>query len=216
MTTTAPTPAAPAAPRLLTSPAAIALASAPALWLIGWAFMRVEGHKGPGWGWTSAHTIWVLSFFLFAAGAVGLHRLADARHVASRAASLTGVIMSLAGTVAMLVQMGIDLYVGFSTTTDAEMSDFYAPILDSAWVDLTFFQVGPALLFVGLLILAIVVAARGKATVLTPVLVGAGITMMILGRTALPDDLRFVEGVGVLVMWLGLVAVVRHKAAVEK
>lgn len=215
MTTIAPTPAAPAASRLLTSPAAIALSAAPALWIVGWVFMRVDGHTGPGWGWTSAHSIWVLSFFLFAGGAIGLHRLAAAEHVASRAGSITGLIMSLLGAASMLVQMGIDLYVGFTTSTEEGMSDAYDPILDTTWVDLAFFQIGPALLFVGLLILSIVVAARRKATPLTPVLVGVGITMMVLGRTALPDDLRFVEGVGALVMWLGLVAVVRHKSVAK-
>ncbi|GIG63957.1 hypothetical protein [Phytomonospora endophytica] len=212
-TATAPTPAPTPAPRLLTSPAAVALTTAPALWIIGWVVMRVDGHNGPGWGWTTAHSIWVLSFVLFAVGALGMHRLADAKHVASRAGSLTGVIMAVAGTVAMLVQMGLDLYVGLTTSTKGEMSDAYDPILGTTWVDLAFFQIGPALLFVGLLILGIVVAARGKAPVLTPVLVGVGITMMILGRTALPDGLRFVEGVGEVVMWLGLVAVVRHKPA---
>src|ERR1043165_3994750 len=139
MTSTATAPAAPTAPRPLTSPAAVALSAAPALWIIGWVFMRVEGHTGPGWGLSSAHLIWVLSFFLFAVGAVGLHRLAAAEHVASRAGSLTGVIMALTGTVAMLGQMGIDLYVGFTTTTKAGMSAAYDPILDTVWVDLVFF-----------------------------------------------------------------------------
>ncbi|MEV0644541.1 hypothetical protein AB0I28_04710 [Phytomonospora sp. NPDC050363] len=210
--TTATAPAVPAAPRLLTSPAAIALVAAPALWIVGWVFMRVDGHTGPGWGWHSAHLIWVVSFLLFAVASVGLHRLADARHVGSRAGSITGLILALAGAAAMLVQMGIDLYVGFTSATDAEMSDNYDPFLDKPWIDLTFFQIGPSLLFIGLLILSIVVTVRGKAPVLTPILVGVGITMMVLGRTALPDSLRFVEGVGELVMWIGLVAVVRHKA----
>lgn len=216
MTTTAPASAAPPAPRLLSSPAAVALSAAPALWIIGWVFMRVDGHTGPGWGWSSAHLIWVLSFVLFAVGALGLHRLAGAEHVASRAGGLTGVIMALAGTVAMLGQMGIDLYVGFTTTTKEGMSAAYDPIFEQTWVDLVFFQIGPALLFVGLLILGIVAAARGKVGALTPILVGAGITMMILGRAALPDALRFVEGLGAAVMWVGLIAAVRFRPGVGR
>lgn len=197
--TSIPTPAPVAPPR----PASIALVAAPALWFAGWAVMRLRTGSGPGVAWTTAHSLWIVTFGLFAVGCVGLARLAGGR------TAVTAAVVALAGAAATGVQMVVDLAVGFAPD-QTTMSARYDSVFAVPGVKLICYDLGPVVFYVGLLALLVVAAVRRAAPAKLVVLAGVGIVAAGVGH-GLPGVLRIVEGIGALLILAALAGIVRTR-----
>lgn len=195
----APTTASPT----LTLPA-VALSGGPILWISAWLIMRIDGHSRPGWGWTTAHLLWVGAYVLFGIASLTLYRA----NTHDRAAWLSAPAIALAvtGAIAFVGQMVVDLAMGILANDKAELSQLYDTATDVALVELILYQVGPPLLFAGLLALVIKAAVRRDIQPWMAVTTGAGVAAIVAGRIG-PDALRFVEGLGGLMLLFALTAV---------
>ncbi|GIF74029.1 hypothetical protein Asi02nite_35470 [Asanoa siamensis] len=176
---------------------AVGLVAAPLVWLSGWVIMRLAG-SGPSLGWDVAHVLWIVSFVLFGAAAYGLFRLVGGTPVAR-----VGLTVALVGAATLVVQMVIDLVVGFRAADDAAMDRLYDTVFATPGVEPVFFTVGPMLLFVGLLALVVHAAIRRTAAAWQASLVVLGIVLMVSGRFT-DGALRLLEGLGALCLWLAL------------
>ncbi|MDI1462782.1 hypothetical protein QEZ54_17540 [Catellatospora sp. KI3] len=182
-----------------------ALVWAPLLWLAGWVIMRWKGHLGPGAAWTAAHSVWVVAFALFAVVAVHLYRRLDG---SVRVLGGVSAAMSLFGAVAMIGQMGIDLWSGFGAADKAAMGERADQAMSLPGVDLVLYQVAPALLYFGLLLQLVLLAARRKAGWAAPALVALGIVLVLVGRGV--DGVRLLEGLGSVAIWGALAPLARR------
>ncbi|MFC7549623.1 hypothetical protein [Plantactinospora sp. GCM10030261] len=177
---------------------AAGLVAAPLVWLAGWVVMRLGGSAGPNIGWDVAHALWIVSFVLFGAAAYGLYRMAG-----SSSTGRVALAVAFTGAATLVVQMVIDLAVGWRAADKAAMSDRYDEVFAVPGVELVFFMIGPMLLFAGLLALVVVAAARHTVPVWRVLLVVTGIGLMAAGRQA-DGVLRLVEGLGAVLLWLAL------------
>lgn len=169
--------------------ASAVLLSAPGLWLAGWAVTRATG--GPT-GSLLAHALWAVGFVLFAVSAVILFRLAAPE---PRPARVAGLTLSLLGSVALLGRTTIDL------------ADPGRPAIP--FDDLLFSQVAPALLFVGMIVLTLRVAARRPVGLASPPLVIIGAVLCAVGHST-SGWYRVAEGLGAICVWLAAVPLARE------
>jgi len=192
----------------------VALVAAPVLWLAAWTLMRVDGHHGPGWGWTSAHVAFLGASAAYAVAAVALGRIAGggrAPNPAVRLVLAAATLAAVAGAVAFMGQAAVDLYVGSRATSHEAMHDVYAPILATPGVETWLFGIGPSLLFAGVFVLVLLGAARRRVPAAAAWLFGVGSLAQVAGRM-LPDRYVALEGVGIglEVLALGAVAAGAH------
>jgi hypothetical protein len=183
---------------------AVTLILAPALWLAGWTAMRLRSTDGPGALWTTAHSLWIVTFALFGVGCVGLARLA--RGTAARSTpAVVATVVAVAGAVATGVQMVIDLVVGFAPDA-ATMDARYDAVFAVPGVRLICYDLAPAVFYTGLLALLVLAAVRRTARIGFVVLGAAGIAAAGVGH-GLPGVLRVVEGAGALLILVALAAI---------
>lgn len=194
--------------RSFTGLASFSLVAGPALWFVGWVLMRVKGHVGSGAAWTAAHALWIAAFALFGFAMVALHRSVRPETVGVKAISVTGLIVGIGGMLAVLAQMVIDIYVGFAVSATQTSGELYDKFFDIPGVEILVFQIGPLLLYVGLIILPIVAAARRAIPAAAAVLIGIGIAMSAAGH-GMDGILRYTEGLGMLILMAGLIIVAR-------
>ncbi|HEY3503195.1 MAG TPA: hypothetical protein VGN37_10495 [Actinocatenispora sp.] len=187
-------------------PLAAALVVAPVLWLAGWTAMRLRTTDGPGALWTTAHSLWIVAFALFAAGCVGLGRLAGGR----RASAVTATVVAVASAVATGVQMVIDLVVGLAPD-EAAMDARYDSVFAVPGLRVVFYDLAPGVFYAGLLALLILAAVRRAAPAPFVVLAAVGIAAAGVGH-GLPGVLRVVEGAGALLILVALAVILRRPA----
>lgn len=187
------------------------LVAAPTLWLVAWVLMRVDGSRGPGWGWTAAHVAFLGASTAYAVGALVLARIACGGRPArsARLAVVAARTAALVGAAGFAGQAAIDLYVGTHASTREAMHDVYAPILATPGVETWLFGVGPSLLFAGVFVLVLVAALRRRVPGAATWLFGVGNLAQVAGRS-LPARFMALEGVGIglEVLALGVVGVV--------
>jgi len=177
------------------------------LWLAGWTVMRLGGHRGPGLGWTVAHGVWIVAILLLGGGCVALYRRGP-REGGGRALASAALGMSLVGAAALVGQLGCDLVVGLRSADRTAMSDAYDRVFAVPGVQLALFQVGPALLFAGLLVLVVLAFRTGRASSQAVALVVVGIIAQVAGKP-LPGWWRVVEGLGGVCLWWALASIAR-------
>jgi len=177
------------------------------LWLTGWTVMRLGGHRGPGLGWSVAHGVWIVAILLLGGGCIALYRRGP-REGRGRAVASTALGTSLVGTAALVGQLGCDLVVGLRSADRTAMSDAYDRVFAVPGVQLALFQVGPALLFAGLLVLVVLAFRTGRASSQAVALVVVGIIAQVAGKP-LPGWWRVVEGLGGACLWWSLASIAR-------
>lgn len=192
---------------------ALALVGAPVVWLVAWTLMRIDGSRGPGWGWTSAHVAFLAASVVYAAAALVLARVAAGGRpsAAVRSTVVAACTAALAGAAAFSGQAAVDLYVGAHASTRDAMHDVYAPILATPGVATWLFGVGPSLLFAGVFVLLLVAALRRRVPGAVAWLFGVGNLAQVAGRT-LPGRFVLLEGLGIglEVLALGVAAAGAH------
>lgn len=185
--------------------AALSLLTAPLLILVGWAVMRLGGSGGREPGWTIAHIAWVLDNVMLAIVCGELYRRTPAtgRALARFSLARLSLALGLAGSVALIAQMTIDLVVGFATANRTDMRALSATIHDFPGVQLAVYDVGPSLLFLGLIALTVQLAVARRIPARVAVLVTAAtLTAGVELVAELP--LRLMQASAATLLWLAL------------
>ncbi len=183
---------------------------APVIWLIGWIIIRLGGTHGPGAGWTTAHVTWIAGFGLFAVVAVLLWREAT-RDRPGRWTTTGALTVALTGAALMIGQMCVDLWASFGAADKAELKARSQQATDVPGVELMLFIVAPALLYLGLIALLVILVVQHQVTVWSPILVLVSVALSMTGRSV--DGLRLLEGIGALGLLAALLPFARRAEA---
>jgi hypothetical protein len=178
----------------------LSLRYAPIGILVGWAGMRLGGGGGDEPLWTSSHLVWLPSYAALAFGYIGVHALIRPERAAGKALAGFGVALAAIGGLAVAAQMVVDLGVGFGSSNATEMSELSDRIQGVPGVEAAVYEVGPLLLFVGMLILTIHAAARRRIPAYAAVLVVAAVVVSGLEQ-AVDVPLRLMMAAAVVLLW---------------
>ncbi|RDI59635.1 hypothetical protein [Nocardia pseudobrasiliensis] len=163
------------------------------LCLFGYGVIRLiglaRGDYGPGAVWQLAHVVALIGLMLFVAVVIGLGRLLPAG--IGRTAT---VALTLIGLAAGIVQFGADIIIAAQASDHAEMARLSREFSAIAGVRAVVYTVVPQLFFLGLVVLAALLARRGRLPWWSPALL---LVSVVLPAVAL--DLLPVAAVGVLV-----------------
>ncbi|MEV1067240.1 hypothetical protein [Streptomyces sp. NPDC050263] len=172
----------------------IAFAAAPLL-VIVYAGLRIldglDGERGPGPAWTAGHLAFLAALILFVPVFLELRRLAGRGPFATGTA-----VVGVVGTLCSMAQITIDIVVGARADDHAAMRGMFADVQSVPGVALVVYTAGPALLFLGLLVLFCRLAAARTVPVWRAVAVALAVLVSLLGLDMLP-------AVGLL-LYLGL------------
>lgn len=144
-----------------------------------WA--RSDGVYGPGIDWQAAHLVGLAGMVFFVPTVLALARLLP------RSPWRTGVVaLTLVGLAATMVQFGADIVEGLLAADRAEMSALGADFKDIPGVEVAFYDVVPQLFFLGLVVLAGMLAARRRLPWWSVPLLLAGIVLPVVTLDLLP------------------------------
>ncbi|MFI6743012.1 hypothetical protein ACIBI9_59835 [Nonomuraea sp. NPDC050451] len=189
--------------------AGLSFVTAPLLVLVGWALMRLGGTGGREPGWTLAHIAWVVNNVMYAIVCVELYRRAKGTTSGGRILAAGSLVVGVIGAGCLLIQMVIDLVVGFSTDNRTDMRALSGQIHDLPGVQLAIYDVGPVLLALVLIVQAIHLATQGRATALFATLVTAAV--LVNGAELLVEiPLRLAQAGSALILWLAFLPVGRE------
>jgi hypothetical protein len=160
--------------------AAAALPLSPIGILLGWAGMRLAGGYGDEPFWTIAHLIWLPSYAVLAIGFIALNRHTRTASAAGRLLSGLGLVATVLGGIAVTAQMVVDLVLGFATSDEVSMSAMSDRVQSVPGVEAAVYSVGPALLFLGMLVTTIHAAVRREVPIYTAALVVVAIAISVL------------------------------------
>ncbi|MEU7895820.1 hypothetical protein AB0B45_23560 [Nonomuraea sp. NPDC049152] len=116
---------------------------------------RMDGVYGPGLDWQAAHLANLAGLVLFVFLVLGIRRLLP-RSVGRE----TVVAVTLVGAGASIVQFVVDIAWGLLAADKAGMRELSRQFRALPGVDLAFYQVGPQLLYVGVVVLTGMLAYR--------------------------------------------------------
>jgi hypothetical protein len=144
-------------------------------------FGRLDGRYGPGPDWQAAHIVDLVGLVLFVPAVLGLGRaLGDAR---GRRIVVAG---TLVGVAASAVQITVDIVAGLRASDKAGMNAITGRFGSLPGAELAFYQVGPQLLYVGLIVLAIMLARAGTLPWWSAVLVFIGVAAPAVSLDLIP------------------------------
>ncbi|GAB2580411.1 hypothetical protein GCM10027168_11580 [Streptomyces capparidis] len=112
------------------------------------ALDNVDGQRGPGPAWTTGHLAFLIALLLFVPVLWEIRRLAGPGAFAA-----STVTVAYAGVVCSLIQVSVDLFIGMSAADHDDMRRKFTDIHDLPGMDIAVYEVGPALFFLGLLVL---------------------------------------------------------------
>ena len=166
--------------------------AAPAL-MSGYGVIRLfdglDGEYGPGLAWTIGHLLFLSGMVLFGVVIVQLGRLVPVTTTARQVTASVAVALALAGVVAFVRVIFLDLVVGFLAADNAEMlmirediGDFPGILPEAVW------ELGPLLFMVGVLTLTVQLAVLHprRLTAWSPVMVVVGFLCIIVNLNLLP------------------------------
>jgi hypothetical protein len=168
------------------------LVAAPAL-MFGYGVVRLidglDGEYGPGPAWTIGHLLFLAGLVLFGCVVVRLRSLVPTTTTARKVTASVAMVLALAGIVAFVRVIILDLMVGFQAADNAEMDVIrddignVPGILPEAVWDL-----GPLLFEVGLISLTIQLAVLHprRLAAWSPVLIVIGFVCIMINLNLLP------------------------------
>lgn len=118
---------------------------------------RMDGIYGPGLDWQAAHLANLAGLVLFVFLVLGIRRL-----LAPGWGRDAVVAMTLVGAAASIVQFVADIVEGLLAADKAGMRELSREFRSLPGVDLAFYQVGPQLLYVGMIALSALLAYAHK------------------------------------------------------
>ncbi|MET8043464.1 hypothetical protein ABZU25_21690 [Micromonospora sp. NPDC005215] len=144
-----------------------------------WA--RSDGVYGPGIDWQAAHLVALAGMVCFVPGVLALSRLLP------RSPWRTGVVtLTMVGLAATMVQFGADIVEGLLAADRAEMSALGADFKDIPGVEVAFYDVVPQFFFLGLVVLAGMLAAKRRLPWWSAPLLVVGIVLPVVTLDLLP------------------------------
>ncbi|MEU8082449.1 hypothetical protein AB0B57_02270 [Micromonospora sp. NPDC049101] len=144
-----------------------------------WA--RADNVYGPGLDWQAAHLVALAGMVCFVPGVLALSGLLP------RSPWRTGVVtLTMVGLAATMVQFGADIVEGLLAADRAEMSALGADFKDIPGVEIAFYDVVPQFFFLGLVVLAGMLAARRRLPWWSVPLLVVGIVLPVLTLDLLP------------------------------
>lgn len=144
-----------------------------------WA--KSDGVYGPGFDWQAAHLVALAGMVCFVPGVLALSRLLP------RSPWRTGVvILTMVGLAATVVQFGADIVQGLLAVDRAEMSALGADFKDIPGVELAVYDVVPQFFFLGLVVLAGMLAAKRRLPWWSVPLLIVGIVLPVVTLNLLP------------------------------
>ncbi|MCX5065657.1 hypothetical protein OOJ91_07155 [Micromonospora lupini] len=153
--------------------------------IVGYGLVRLwgksDGTYGPGFDWQAAHLVALAGMVCFVPAVLalaGLLRPGPWRSVL--------VAVTLVGLAATMVQFGADIVEGLLAADRAEMSALGADFKDVPGVEVAFYDVVPQLFFLGLLVLAGMLAARRRLPWWSVALLFVGIVLPAVTLDLLP------------------------------
>jgi len=166
--------------------------AAPAL-MSGYGVIRLfdglDGEYGPGLAWTIGHLLFLSGMVLFGVVIVQLGRLVPVTTTARQVTASVAVALALAGVVAFVRVIFLDLVVGFLAADNAEMlmirediGDFPGILPEAVW------ELGPLLFMVGVLTLTVQLAVLHprRLAAWSPVMVAVGFLCIMINLNLLP------------------------------
>lgn len=182
---------------------ALSFLTAPLLILVGWAVMRLGGSGGREPGWTIAHIAWVLDNVMLAIVCVALFRRTRPARPGGRLLARCALALGLVGSACLTAQMVIDLVVGFATANRTDMRALSATIHDFPGVQIAVYDVGPSLLFLGLIAQTVQLAVERRIPARVAVLVTAA-TLTAGAELVVEIPLRLAQASAAVLLWLAL------------
>lgn len=142
---------------------------------------KSDGVYGPGLDWQAAHLVGLAGMVCFVPAVLALARLLP------RSPWRTGVVtVTMVGLGATMVQFGADIVEGLLAADRAEMSALGADFKDIPGVEVAFYDVVPQFFFLGLVVLAGMLAARRRLPWWSVPLLVAGIVAPVVTLNLLP------------------------------
>lgn len=114
---------------------------------------RMDGVYGPGLDWQAAHLANLAGLILFVPLVLAIRRLLAPGWVREAV-----VVVSLVGAATSIVQFVADIVEGLLAADKAGMRELSAQFHSVPGVDLAFYQVGPQLLYIGMIALTAMLA----------------------------------------------------------
>ncbi|QFY05380.1 hypothetical protein GBF35_00595 [Nonomuraea phyllanthi] len=114
---------------------------------------RMDGVYGPGLDWQAAHLANLAGLILFVPLVLAIRRLLAPGWVREAV-----VVVSLVGAATSIVQFVADIVEGLLAADKAGMRELSAQFHSMPGVDLAFYQVGPQLLYIGMIALTAMLA----------------------------------------------------------
>ena len=165
-----------------------ALLAGPAL-MLGYGVVRLlDGHHGPGPGWTAGHILLVLGLLCFVPAMLTLRRLAADGGPVRRATATAGAVLGLVGICAVLGQAAVDLCVGAVSADRAAMNTRFDHFQSHPGVTPLLYSVVPVFFYLGLLLLtgALALGRPSRIGLHAPVCVLLGTLVMAADLDLMP------------------------------
>ncbi|MBC6460608.1 hypothetical protein, partial [Actinomadura sp. HBU206391] len=159
----------------------------------------LDGTHGPGLAWTVGHVLFLGGLLLFTVVIDGLRRLVPATKAVHRVVATVAAVVGYAGLVAFVRGVVVDIIVGLQAADRPEMSRLFAQYDgDPRVVPAVFYEAGPILFEVAMLVLLAQLAAAGPRLlpVWSPVAFLAGFGVIGADLNLLP--------LGAALFWLAL------------
>ncbi|MFI6170325.1 hypothetical protein ACIBCN_26325 [Nocardia sp. NPDC051052] len=169
----------------------VLLISAP-LFFSGYGVIRLfglaDGRYGPGVDWQAAHIVGLIGMVLFIPAVLGLQRLLPQGNWRTGT-----VIVTLVGLAASIVQFGADIAFAAMAEDKADMSRLSHEFSAIPGVRPAFYEVGPPLFFLGLIVLTVLLARAGRLPWWSPVVLAVSTMMPMLTLDLIP-----LAGIGIV------------------
>jgi hypothetical protein len=166
--------------------------AAPAL-MFGYGVVRLidgrDGEYGPGLAWTTGHLLFLASLVLFGVVVVQLRRLVSSTTTAQQVMASVAMVLALAGVVAFVRVIIIDLVVGFRAADNPDMrvvrddiGNVPGVLPEAVW------DLGPLPFVVGLVTLTMLLAVLHPRLLAawSPVLIVIGFACIMVNLNLLP------------------------------
>jgi hypothetical protein len=141
----------------------------------------LDGSRGPGFAWTTGHLFFLVGLVFFVQAFRTMWTLAGRTRLAT-----AGFAVGIVGALAVGVQFGIDVVVGFLSEDRARMDASFAQIQDTPGVEAAFYGYGPMLFFVGMIVLVTLLAVRRRVPWWAPVLALVDVVLPLLDKDFIP------------------------------
>jgi hypothetical protein len=162
---------------------------------------------GSNQGWVPAHLLMLGSLFCYVAVILGANQLLGIHKGLWGVFGDGATTLALVGLLLLVSQITIDITVGLLASTPGEMEQMFGKIRAIPAMDYAFYSIGPALFFLGLFLLILLLARFRVLALWSAGVAGAGIIFGVagMGLNVLPSPLLVPLSLGSI--WIGFLPI---------